>query len=361
MYLKETELAEVCNLLPSTQLYDPSQDSVMAPEQMFICACGFEDRCMAIPSLLSKSGRYKTRYSFLFEHQTNPEENARNRPLLENYLSNITEIEVQNFTYKDEDFVARFEGMLDRVLVSNEELLSRITFDISGCSTQMILSALKLLLQRKIRLRLLYVEAAIYHPTPNEYKQSPQDWTIDGAGMSKGILEVVESRLYLGNNLSQLPTLLVAFATFKPERIRYIQAELQPAKTIWIIGIPHAPENQWRIEAMRKINEMPEDETSYKIHTFDHIETFSKLEQIYRDNEESHHMIIAPHGSKLQSVGIALFTLLRQDVGLWFSTPKSFNPVQYTGGVKEFWQIDFGDVQEVVKTIQSCSKLKLEA
>lgn len=359
MLLKEIELAEVCNKLPPIQPYDPQGDSTEKSDQMFICACGFEERCMAIPSRLSESGKYKTRYSLFFDYQTNLEENAANRPLLGQYLKNISEIRVQNFTYRDEDFVVNFNSILEEVIPCDEEL-PRISFDISGCSSQIVLSALKILLERKARLRLLYTEAAIYHPTLEEYQQSPQDWTIDGIGMSKGILKVIESRLHPGYNPCELPMLLVAFPTFKPERIRNIRTELQPAQTSWMIGIPHAPENQWRIKAMRQINEVPEGDRTYEVSTFNYVDTFSRLEQIYRDNEESYHMIVAPHGSKLQNVGIALFTVLRQDVGLWFSTPRNFNPAQYTGGVKEFWQIDFGETEEVTKMIRSYGKLQLK-
>ena len=359
MLLKEIELAEVCNQLTAIQTYDPQQDSTENPDQMFICACGFEERSIAIPSQLSKSGKYKTRYSLVFDHETNQEDNALNRPALTQCLNSISENEIDSLAYRDEDFVARFDSILDRVIHYDEEL-PQVSFDISACSSQMVLSALRLLFQRKIHLRLLYAEATTYHPTIPEYEESPQDWTIDGKGISKGILKANESRLYSGLNLCELPILLIAFPTFKPERINSIRAELQPAQTVWIIGIPHALENQWRISAMRKINEVPEGERTYEILTFGYVETFSLLEQIYRDNEEDFHMIVAPHGSKLQNVGIALLCLLRQDVGLWFSTPELFNPAQYTGGVKDFWQINFGDIQQMVKTVQSCGKLELK-
>lgn len=359
MFLKEIELAEVCDQLPTIQRYDPQLDSTQNPDAILICACGFEDRSIAIPSRLSESGKYKTRHSLLFEHETNREDNVVNRPRLTQCLDSISETETGSLTYRDEDFVSMFDSVLDRLILSGEEL-PRVSFDMSACSGKMILSALKLLFKRKIHLRLLYAEAATYHPTPSEYEQSPQDWTVDGEGMSKGILKANESCLYPSLNLRELPILLVAFPTFKPERINSIGAELSAAETVWIIGCPHAPENRWRMNAMREINQVPDTERTYEITTFGYVETFSLLEQIYRDNEECYHMIVAPHGSKLQNVGLALFCLLRQDVGLWFSTPESFNPAQYSSGVKAFWQIDFGDIQQIIKAVRSCGKIELK-
>lgn len=357
MLIKETELAEVCSQLPPIQPYEPQQDS--CSDQVFICACGFEDRSLAIPSGLCKPSRYQTRHSLVLDHETNEEDNASNRPALTHYLSSISQKGIESLRYRDDDFVVKFDNIMDQATVSGERI-PRVSFDITACSSQMVLSTLKLLFHRKVSLRLLYTEADTYHPTLLEYQQSPHDWTVDGKGMSRGILRVREFRLYPGLNLRELPMLLVAFPTFKPERINSIRTELQPAKTVWIIGIPHATENEWRVKAMREINGVTEADTAYEITTFGYIETFAQLEQIYKGYEESFHVIVAPHGSKLQNVGIALFCLLREDVGLWFSTPLSFNTAQYTSGIKAFWQINFGSVQTVSEIVRACGKLELK-
>lgn len=358
MVIREIELAEVCNKLPPIKEYNPGNDMSQTSDHVFICACGFEDRSIAIPSALRQSGKYETQYSLVLEHETNPEDNASNLQYLTQCLNGISGHEAWRLTYKEENFVVAFDQFLDANLQFGGEL-PRVAFDISACSTQMIISTLKLLFRRKIYLKILFAEAEIYHPTKKEYKESRQDWTVDGVGMSRGILRARESRLHPSFNSGELPILLVAFPTFKPERINAIIADLSPAKTIWVLGIPHAPENHWRTEAMRDINNVPENDRAERITTFGYIETLSLLEQLYSEYGESYHMIIAPQGSKFQSVGTALFRLLRQDVGLWFSTPKSFNPAQYTNGVKDFSQIDFGDVQQLISVVKSCGKLEL--
>jgi len=358
--LRETELAEIIGQLPGINPMDPAMANSKGQEQLFICACGFEDRALAIPSHLAESGNYKVEHSLILDHITNKDDNAVNRPELAGFLSRISDDQPKELLYKNEDFAARFQSVLDSVLSGDDkEETPCVSFDISACSSKMVLSALRMLFERNVRLRILYTEASIYHPTIEELQRSPQNWTVDGRGMSRGILTVEQSPLYSGINLDELPILLVAFPTFKPERMRTIISALQPAQTIWIIGIPHAPENNWRMQSMRDINLVSSSERSYELPTFSYVETFAMLEQLYCDQVDNYHMAVAPHGSKLQNIGISLFCLLRRDVELWFSTPESFNPTQYTAGVKDFWQIVFDNTQQVVNLVQSYGKLQL--
>jgi hypothetical protein len=355
---KETELAEIIGQLAGINNMAPEPITDKGHEQLFICACGFEDRALAIPLRLAETGDYKAEHSLILEHMTNKKDNAVNRPTLTRLLTQISS-QPQELLYKDEDFAARFASILDSVLSCDDREVPSVSFDISACSSKMVLSTLRMLFERNILLRILYTEASTYHPTLEEFRQSPEDWTVDGKGISKGILTVGASPLYAGLNIDELPILLVAFPTFKPERIRTIIAALQPAKIIWTIGIPHAVENQWRKKAMREINLLSGNEQTYELKTFDYVETFALLEQLYNEYQNDYHMVIAPHGSKLQDVGISLFCMLRQDVELWFSTPESFNPAQYTSGVEDLWQIVIGSTHQVVELVQSYGKLQL--
>jgi len=354
--LKEIEVEEVCASLPAISPYIPSQDSTN--DDLFLCACGFEPRCTSIAVEL-KNKKYGTQHSIFFEYETNTSDNLRNRPELISALSVFTKTEPTAVICRDLDFVADFGGRLDSMLTSTDQLPT-ITFDISACSSELILCTLRLLFERKIKLRILYSEAAVYHPTRAEYESSPEEWTTDtGSGMSTGILKVKECPVYPGTNPDQLPTVLVAFPTFKPERIKSVVSDLQPSKTIWMIGIPHLPENRWRTEAMKEINSVPPGDPVFELNTFEYTETFSRLEQVYRQHEFTNHIEICPLGSKLQNVGLALFCLLRQDVALRYSTPESFNPKQYTEGIKDLWQIDFGATESLVNLVCSCGKLQI--
>lgn len=355
MHIREIELAETCDKLPSIQKYESKNGTEQRTDDLLICCCGFDERSLALPYRLSSDDTYKAQHSLILTHETNQIDNEANRPKLVQTMTQLTLEEQHDLLFRQEDFTSKFEALLDNVLKSS---LPMVSLDISGCSTQMILSALKVLFERRVSLRVLYAEADVYHPTNEEYQARPDDWIVDGKGASTGILRATESRLYPGVSNKELPNLLVAFPTFKPERIRSIQLELQPSATIWVLGIPHARENSWREQAEREINKIEQDARVERVSTFTYVDSFSAMERLYRETKETHHMTIAPHGSKLQCIGVSLFCLLRQDVSLWFSVPKSFNPSQYTGGVKDLWEIDFGDTSQVVTTIRACGKLE---
>lgn len=354
MILKRIELPEICDTLPSIQPYKPL-DSSERPDDLFICSCGFEDRALTIPSELSKIGNYRTKYSIILNHETNAEDNEVNRPTLSQFLESFSLNKHFTLTFSQENFVSEIHKVLQNLTATD---ISRVSIDITACSTQMITALMRILFNEKISLRILYTEAAVYHPTQEEYN-TPENWTLDGKGASRGIVTAIGSCLYHGNNMSELPILLVAFPTFKSERIRSIQSELQPTETIWILGIPHFADNVWRKDAMSKINEIADSDRTYDIKTFDYIDTFCTLEEIYSSVERSHHLIISPHGSKFQTIGVSLFCMLHQDVALWFSVPQSFNPAQYSSGHKDMWQINFGNVLEVADNVRSCHKLKI--
>lgn len=358
MLLKESELAEIVGQLPEIKRLEPQQLSGKDNDQLFICACGFEDRALTIPSRLAETSNYRAEHSLILEHATNKKDNTVNRPAITRALTQISN-KPREILYEDEGFAARFDGILSSILSCDGRKVPSVTFDISACSSKMVLSALRMLLERDIHLRIFYTEANTYHPTRKELRESPEDWTVDGKGISRGILAAGGSPLYAGLNVDELPILLVAFPTFKPERTRTIISALQPARIIWVIGIPHAVKNRWRIQAMRDINLLSSNERTCEITTFGYVETYASLEQLYEEHQDDYHMVIAPHGSKFQNVGIGLFCTVRQDVELWFSTPKSFNPTQYTSGVKDLWQIDFPATQHAVNLLRSLGKLEL--
>jgi len=358
MLLKEIELAEIVGQLPNIKRMKPRQLSGGGNDQLFICACGFEDRASAIPSWLGGASRYRAEHSLILEHMTNRKDNAVNKPAIVRTLTQISS-KPHEILCKDEDFAARFDSILSSVLPCDDREIPSVSFDISACSSKMVLSALRMLLERNIHLRIFYAEADTYHPTLEELRQSPEDWKADGKGVSKGILAVGVSPLYAGLNRDELPILLVAFPTFKPERVKTIISALQPAKTIWVIGIPHAKKNHWRIQAMRDINLLSGNERIHELKTFDYVETYTLLEELYAEHQDDYHMVIAHHGSKLQNIGIGLFCMIRRDVELWCSTPASFNPAQYTSGVDNLWQIDFDSTRRVVTLLGSLGKLEL--
>lgn len=361
MIIHKVEIAEICNGLKQIEKFDVNSFE-NERDDLYITALGFEDRSLDFTKIFSQSGKYKAKSSIILLHETNKVDNERKRAILESYLGTFVENGIIDITYNEDNYMEKYIECINELLGKQKNY--KVSFDISGCSSQMIFSTLKILLESNTDLRVFYTEAEIYHPTKDEF-HNHKKWLIDGSGPSQGILRVTESKLYPGRNVRELPVMLVAFPNFKPERTRSIKTELNPVKTIWIIGEPHLPENHWRRDAVHDVNEIKDDKI-YNLKTFDYISTFCLMEEIYigetykwMAEDNPYHMIIAPHGSKLQNIGIALFCQLRQDVGVYFSTPEQFNPAHYTEGVLNNWQIKFNNTENILKLIKSCGKIRL--
>jgi len=359
--LREISFEEATAGLPTVQSLRADDISAESRDTLFLCALGFEDRCLSVPEFLADSG-YRTARAIVFEYPINEQDNERNRSGLVRSLERISSEQIPLQVAPVD-----FPQILDRALHSalgqhgcGQKLF--VTFDISACSSRLILEVLGALLVRDIGLRIAYSEAAVYHPTRQEWDTQPNDWLEDaGFGMARGVVSIWESSVYPGCNPDHLPNLLVAFPTFKRERTQKLisSSEAQVQKTVWIVGVPHLPENRWRVEAMRDINALTPKEECYEVSTFGYTDCLTTLEDIYRKYQDTRHVLVSPLGSKLQDVAIAVFLQLRPDVSVWFSTPKEYNPNQYTEGTLDLWRIDFPDLPAVTRGLRSYGKLQI--
>ena len=235
------------------------------------------------------------------------------------------------------------------------------------CSSKLLITALTLLFEFNLHLRIVYSEAGIYHPTKAEYADNPDKWTSDEElGLARGVSTVTRSPDHPGSRRDILPEAVIAFPTFKPERVRAILADLDPSllirpenRVVWLIGDPHLPEDRWRTDAQRNINNIPASAPAYEVSTFDYKKTLEILERVYRPFECKHLVNIAPLGSKMQSLGVMLFWYLRPEVSVYFATPREYNATQYSEGCKAVWRIEFGILADVQKLLDMVGQLEV--
>jgi hypothetical protein len=334
-------------------------------DDLFFCALGFEDRCLSIPEHLAIQKGYHSKKSIYFQYSTNEPDNAKNESKLKSALSVFSDSVEQPLKCDEEDFPVKLRNIL-KGLGGNGSLPS-VSFDITVCSSKLLLTALKIILESDVSLRILYSEAAVYHPTRSEYEQDYNKWAQeDGLGLAKGVQKIIPSPEHPGNRRDKLPEAVIVFPTFRRERAVAAIADIDQSlitrpkdRIIWLIGKPHLPQDQWRTDALRKINEIPDTAPSYEVSTFDYKATIEKLESIYGVKDCEYHVNIIPLGSKLQSLGIQLFWQVRQDVSLTFVIPKKYNAHEYTEGCKAAWLIDFGTTKQLRDVLNSVGQLSV--
>lgn len=351
-------MSEIISELPDALLIQWEKDfSENVNDELFICTLGFEDRTTWIPRILAEKTEYKCNMAIYFEYSTNPEDNDINRVDLVDSLHKFSKLTLP-MQCDTEEFATNFR---QRMLTLCQSCgCPKITFDISVCSSKLLLTVLKILLEFDAEIRLVYSEAAIYHPTLKETKEETQ------TNLTLGVSNVFPSSEHPGKNLDHLPQALVAFATFNPQRtdavITYIDENLlgKPnSRLTWVIGMPHYPENNWRIGFLEDINNIPPKSQISKISTFDYKDALKTLYKIYKKSSLQYHFNISPLGSKLQSIGIALFHYMKPDVTIIFAPPLQYNANNYSEGCKDTWIINFGQLSKIRNILDEVGMIQI--
>ena len=361
-------LSEQIPSLPEIRVFSPERQDLDRSPSLFMCALGFEPRALTIPCRLSDNEYFAARSIYL-EYSTNRGDNEANRPALLRHLGQMSET-VQTLETDNEAFSRSLRDLLDSIASACEPegRLPCVLFDISAAANRVIMKCMKVLLEFNIHLKILYSEAAIYHPTREEYDQAPEKWgSEDELGLERGVSEVNIGTEYPGYHIDQIPDCILVFPSFKKERSRAVISEVDPSllvspekKVIWLLGKPHIEQDYWRVEAMRKINSLDADVPQWEVDTFNYVETLRTLDAIYQEKVGDHQFTLSPMGSKLQAVGASLFCYLRPDVRVVFATPKEYNASLYSDGCKETWMIDFGCVAEIRNILDRVGMLRID-
>jgi len=356
------EISEVVPKLPRFREVAEAGKPPERPDELFIAALGFEDRCLAWPRRLAGAS-YSARRALYCQYKTNRSDNEVNLPELQESLESVSD-EVTSLGADSPRFTTKLLGEIDKLDRGNGP--PSVSVDVSVMANRLMSRCLKVLLESDINLTILYSEAAIYHPTKEEFVNSPKHWTT-GPALERGVGDVVTSIDHPGNHLDVLPNTVILFPSFKLDRSRAVLAKIDPSllatpdnRVIWIVGVPRLEEDAWRTEAMKQLNEISEDDTVYEVSTFDYRETLRTLQRIWQDRATSSNLSLSPLGSKLQGIGIALFCLMHPDVRIEYASPREYNAALYSEGCKSQWVLEIGETAALRRLLEEVGRLDLE-
>ena len=360
------ELTDVISNLKSICCLNVSELISATPEDLFFCALGFEPRCLTLPSRLNDAG-YRAKRAYYFKYSTNLEDNAVNLSELERSLSGIAPI-VEPVEVDTLDFPKRLGALLDLAISEADTSLPRVTLDISVAANRLLLRSFKILLEYGISLRVIYSEAAIYHPSREEYERNAGKWEKeDRLGLERGVGDVMPSIVHPGDDLDPLPDCLILFPSLKGDRSKAVISSVDPSllqnpgkKVIWLPGVPHLDQDRWRLDVMKKINGIDEDTRHIEISTFDYKDTLQCLEGLHAELSEKNRITLSPLGSKMQALGTALFCYMHHDVRVILSSPREYNAAQYSEGCKDLWEVDLGSLDQLRCNLDRVGTLRIE-
>lgn len=357
--LRKRELAECVATMAEPLAFYPD---AFAPVDLLITVLGFEDRALGVPTGLASAG-VAAEAAGIINYSTNPADNARNRPGMEKALASLCAADPFEMTAE-----RLSEGL--RALVSTLPSGARVAWDISVASNDLVIEGLGALLDCDIELELLYAEADEYRPTRKEFERERARFVGDDEmGLDDGVLDVEVSCQFVGAHAQQLSHELVVFPGFSRDRVRSTISKVdsewivapERAPLIWMIGRPPHEELLWRCDALREIHGLG-DGTPAEVHevsTFDYRETLRALEEIYIRRGVDANLTVSALGSKMQSVGIALFCRARPEVRVLLARPRAYNAGAYSRGTGALWHVTLGPTLELNDELRRVGTLEL--
>jgi hypothetical protein len=361
--LQVREIRSALECLPDINEVLDEKKFKKTSDTLFVCALGFEKRCLNIPRILSKVNSYRCAQSIYFSYSTNQDDSESNYQKLYEFLNCYSDLVLPMECDKN-DFHLNFRHTISQLCLTNPN--PSIIFDISACSSKIIITVLKILFDFDVRLKIVYTEAEIYHPTPEEIntKKKFNQWIADDKlGLSKGANCFYSPELP-GYNRDNLLSAIIVFASFKPERNRNAIAKVDEtlltnpgSRVKWIIGEPLNAKDQYRKQFLIDSNKLTENSEFHTVSTYNYKDTLRKLNEIVNDEKNlKYHMVISPLGSKMQSVAIALHLYQKPDTAIIFSQPIEYNAKGYSNGCYKQHLIDFKnliDIREILDNIDS--------
>lgn len=327
-----------------------------------VAVAGFEERAKAI--FEEFDGRNDTNYiQTAAGIQYKPNNNRNDVQALERGLSSLglSEDSTQRLTfdrYNPDSFEPVFSDFLDSI---PEE---HILLDISGMSKLLIMISLHLLAERDYSVTIFYAEAEEYSPTEEEYVetiQSTKDPDRNPAFLTYGIYDIVTTRGLSSALGSGQPMVVVAFPTFNHQELMALTSELSPSQLVSIEGTPHYESDHWRKESIRELNNGIESHIPvdwYETSTFDYQSTASLLNDIYRRYSDDYRVVLAPTGSKLQTLGCLLFRRQHQDIQVVYPVTREYSET-YSKGWKATWGVKLGSIDDSIVTEQERYQQKI--
>lgn len=366
MKLHKITIQDVLSKLPDIKKIDFQSQFSGKNFDLLVQAVGFEGRTLGMVEKFSKlrhpkssEPNFKIDEAILIKYETNVDDNQYHlnelNKFLEAFTGLLSPIEMNN------SFDETIRNKIKSILAAKQNRLN-VLLDISTMSSRLILLLTRILFQENINLTILFTEAATYYPTEESFKLMKSDPKVAlEHAQTSGIGKVIVSPDYNGGP-KENQDLVICFPSFTAERteavITYIDdliiKQRDNERLIWIVGEPHLEDETSR-ESRRniqiEINRISESHKTYTVCTFDYKKTLEVLDHIYKDTYSKYHVNISDLGSKMQSLGIALFCSLRRDITVYHSEPIKYNSTHYSEGIKDYWMIPIDSTTSFLKQL----------
>jgi hypothetical protein len=316
---------------------------------VYLGAAGFEQRAFRGPQLVSESLPLKAAIVLEFRKSISAR-NERNLRRIVSCLTKRVPTSVHQIGAMDE------VGMKIAELVSGPE--TTILVDVTAMPHSAILRSLRFVADKGATPLVIYTEAEEYYPRfgdAHRYLRFADDERAFLAAsryehkeiMYAGLTSIGIVKGFEGRILPTAPSTIILFPTFKRLRTAAILSDLEVNKKVFIVGSPVRADLEWRQRALRIINyDLIDEDTDVivAVETLSPVACYNKLDELIQEGVACPrgNIIICPHGSKMQTVGVWRFCMDNPDVRVVLAHPKEFFDKKYSIGYRDTFVFDPG-------------------
>jgi hypothetical protein len=258
-----------------------------------------------------------------------------------------------------------FEEMLAARFLANAT--RRAVVDISTMSKLAIMLVLEVCRRLNLVTRVVYSEAERYGPSQQEFEEARDRKEIHRPTLHvfNGIHGVVRVDSLASVAMQGQPTAAIVFMSFNDALTQLLLNTVYPGRLFLINGCP--PQHSWRESATAWVHEQVRSEwsednpvipnnggdldlPSRRTSTLDYRESVSLLLSLYWQLSATHRVLLAPSGSKMQTVACSLVKALHPDIHIEYPSPEGF-AAEYSYGAAARWLVDLGQFAERLSLI----------
>lgn len=366
------DIRKVIELLPSMEHCTSLE---LGETEILVTAAGFEDRAMAAAGLIEEAG--KGRRALVLNYGPRNEKNK-----LDDLLSTLRG---KGFVLRPEDIVT-FDRYNPEIFPSDLQARlkdlnpSRVVVDISAMSKLALLLCLQVCWELNSNTSVFYAEAENKGPQMEEYEQARSEKNIHRPSIQiyTGIHGVIRVTVLSSVAMQGQPSAAIAFMSFNELLTQALLNTVYPSRLFLING--RSPKWPWREGATAWIHELlrsewPNDDNPLEMQpgngaalpariasTLEYLETIRILLGLYWTLAVDHRVLLAPTGSKMQTLGCFFAKALHPDIHIEYPTPDGFLDT-YSDGIGPTWLIQFGPLAERIadlRVIERKSLLRVE-
>ena len=332
---------------------------------ILVTAAGFEDRALVASEIIVSD---KKGHALILKYKPYDKRNKL-KVVIEALKKKCLKIDenkdVIEFNRYDPEI---FAAVLQKRLVQKK--VQRVILDISAMSKLAQLLCLNVCWGLNLDVSVFYAEAAKKGPEEKEFEVARENKNLHQPSIQiyTGVHDVIHVTGLSSVAMQGQPSAAIVFMSFNELLTQSLLNTVYPSRLFLINS--RSPKWSWREKAIawiheqlrgewqesdNPLNKQAENEIRLpqrSVSTVDYKETVQVLLELYWQLSADHRILLAPTGTKIQTLGCFLVKAMHPDIHIEYPTPKGFLDT-YSKGIGKKWLVEFGPLKDKINFLRS--------